>query len=146
MIDWYYHAPGEGRVGPLSADELRKRFHDGLLRHDTLVWHAGLREWQPLERLAAELGIAGIQPQPAMPPPMPTGTPPPLRMQAAPAAARGKYARTPLAHRRKTLSSGAIALLVGALIGIPGLMIAGSIVLPAYRDYARQAANAAPID
>ena len=46
MTDGYYHAPGQGRVGPLSADEMRARFRDRRITRDMLAWHDGLREWQ----------------------------------------------------------------------------------------------------
>jgi type IV pilus assembly protein PilA len=147
MIDWYYHAPGEGRVGPLSAETMRKRYQDRLLQRDTLVWHAGLREWQPLEQLASELGIERLHPQAGtstIPPPMPVSAPavPTSPIRAAP---RGKYARAPL-RQKKTLSGGAIALIIAALIAIPGVMIMGAQLLPAYQDYARNATRLGSVE
>ena len=138
MTDWYYHAPGEGRVGPLSAEDLRKHYQDRRIQRDTLVWHHGLREWQPLERFAPEIGIERLQQDSGMPPPMPSGA-----TVAAPApvprsAARGKYTRAPL-QPKKTLSSGAIVLIAIAVIAIPGAMIVGSVMLSSYKDYAQRA-------
>ena len=45
MTDWYYHDPAEGRVGPLSAEDLLNRFRERRIQRDTLVWHLDLREW-----------------------------------------------------------------------------------------------------
>lgn len=56
MIDWYYHDPDTGRVGPLSAAKLRKRFQERRIQRDTLLWHHDLRELQPLEGLARTVG------------------------------------------------------------------------------------------
>jgi type IV pilus assembly protein PilA len=149
MIDWYYHDPAQGRVGPFSAEDLRKRFRDRRIQRDTLVWHHGLREWQPLMQLAEELGLEQVKPdpsQPPLPPPVPGhAVPPPARPahDAPRAAARtptrgGKYSRTPL-REKKTLSSGAIAGLVAAALGIPGVLVLVCVMLPAYRDYAGRA-------
>lgn len=142
MIDWYYHDPGEGRVGPYSAEELRKRFRDRRIERDTLVWHAGLREWQPAQRMAEELGLDQVRPDASAPPPLPAGAA--IAAQAshpditARAAARGKYARQPLA-KKKTLPSGVIVAIVAVALGVPLLAIVGSVMLSSYQDYARRA-------
>ena len=137
MTDWYYHAPGEGRVGPLSAEDLRQHYQDRRIQRDTLVWHQGLREWQPLERFAAEIGIERMQQDAGLPPPMPSGAA--VAMPSMPRTTpRGKYARAPL-QPKKTLSSGAIVLIAIAVIAIPGVMILGSITLSSYKDYAQRA-------
>ncbi|QNP39638.1 GYF domain-containing protein [Lysobacter solisilvae (ex Woo and Kim 2020)] len=146
MIDWYYHAPGEGRVGPLSAETMRKRYQDRVIQRDTLVWHAGLREWQPLEQLASELGIERLHAHggaASVPPPMPMGAPS-SSAHHAPSTPRGKYARAPL-RQKKTLSSGAIALIVAA-VAIPGVMIIGALLLPAYQDYVRDATRLGAVE
>lgn len=143
MIDWYYHDPAQGRVGPFSADDLRKRFRDRRIQRDTLVWHHGLREWQPLLRMAEELGLEQVIPDASQPPPlpgaMPSPAPSPLPSMTPRAGARpvghGKYSRTPL-REKKTLSPGAIAGIVIAAIAIPGVLVMASVVLPAYSDYA----------
>jgi type IV pilus assembly protein PilA len=145
MIDWYYHAPGEGRVGPLSADGLRKRYQDRVIRPDTLVWHDGLPEWQPLQRVAAEIGLGRLRQDATFPPPLPNVA---AALPAAPparAVARGKYSRAPL-RRKKTLAPGAIALIVIAIIAIPGVMIMASVMLPNYKDYARRATRLGAIE
>ena len=75
MTDWYYHDPAEGRVGPLSAEDLLNRFRERRIQRDTLVWHLDLREWQPLERMAVEIGLDQIQPDATKPPPLPSSAP-----------------------------------------------------------------------
>src|SRR3546814_9669471 len=57
MTDWYYHDPAQGRVGPLSAEQVRARYVDRRIQRDTLAWHAGAREWQPLDRFSDELQL-----------------------------------------------------------------------------------------
>jgi uncharacterized RDD family membrane protein YckC len=57
MENWYYADAERQRQGPLSADELAQRFHQGRLRLDTLVWRDGMAEWQPLRDFTAELAL-----------------------------------------------------------------------------------------
>jgi uncharacterized RDD family membrane protein YckC len=57
MENWYYADADRQRQGPLSADELAQRFHQGRLRLDTLVWRDGLAEWQPLRDFTGELAL-----------------------------------------------------------------------------------------
>lgn len=143
MFDWYYHDPGAGRVGPFTADELRKRFHERRIRHDTLVWHHGLREWQPLQCMAEELGLDQLQPDASQPPPLAKASPPPIPVGTAASptirtVARGKYSRTPL-RSRKTLSAGAIAGIVIAVLAIPAMLVLAAVVVPSYKDYVLRA-------
>lgn len=139
MTDWYYHDPAEGRVGPFTAEELRKRYTDRRMHRDTLVWHAGMREWQPLERMAPEVGLEHMRVDASVPPPMPAaGAALPVSRATPAPGARGKYARAPL-KPKKTLSGGAIALIAVAAIAVPGTLILASIALPAYQDYVRGA-------
>lgn len=57
MENWYYADAERQRQGPLSAQELAQRFHQGRLRLDTLVWRDGMAEWQPLRDFTAELAL-----------------------------------------------------------------------------------------
>ena len=57
MSNWYYADAEQQRQGPLSAEELTQRFHQGRLRLDTLVWRDGLAEWQPLRDFTQELAL-----------------------------------------------------------------------------------------
>jgi type IV pilus assembly protein PilA len=150
MIDWYYHDPGEGRIGPLSAEELRKRFQDRRIQRDTLVWHHGLREWQPLERMAPDIGLETLRIDTSQPPPLPANAassmsmPPPASATSRPAS-RGKYSRAPL-REKKTLPSAAIVLIVAAALGIPALLVMGSVLMSGSRDYAQRATRMGSMD
>lgn len=151
MTDWYYHDPVEGRVGPLSAEDLLNRFRERRIQRDTLVWHLGLREWQPLERMAVEIGLDQIQPDATKPPPLPSSGPaaPVPSASTIPTTANrvvptGRYSRTPL-RPKKTLSTGTIVLILVAVLAIPTLLVLGSVTLSSYRDYAQRADNVGAI-
>lgn len=81
--DWHYADALRQQHGPLSAEQLRSRFERGELDRDSLVWRAGMPDWQPLQACAAELGIA-LATAPA--------TPPTLLTDATPADAEVVYA------------------------------------------------------
>lgn len=133
MTDWYYHAPGQGRVGPLTADEMRACYRERKIARDTLAWHDGLREWQPLERLIEELGLTGVQPDMSRPPP-----PPPMR----PAAATASHAARPNAPVEPPPSNRTgciIAVVVAGFIGLFLIGILAAVALPAYNDYVKRA-------
>jgi len=57
MSTWYYADAERQRQGPLTADELAQRFHQGRLRLDTLVWRDGMADWQPLRDFTDELAL-----------------------------------------------------------------------------------------
>lgn len=57
MSNWYYADAERQRQGPLTAEELTQRFHQGRLRLDTLVWRDGLADWQPLRAFTEELAL-----------------------------------------------------------------------------------------
>lgn len=57
MSNWYYADAERQRLGPLTAEELVQRFHQGRLRLDTLVWRDGLADWQPLRDFTEELAL-----------------------------------------------------------------------------------------
>lgn len=57
MSDWYFADADRQRQGPLSAEQLALRFHQGSIRLDTLVWREGLSEWQPLQAFREELAL-----------------------------------------------------------------------------------------
>lgn len=57
MSNWYYADAEHQRQGPLQAEEMGQRFHQGRLRLDTLVWREGLAEWQPLRHFTQELAL-----------------------------------------------------------------------------------------
>jgi len=135
MTDWYYHAPGQGRVGPLSADDMRRLYRERKIVRDTLAWHEGLREWQPLERLIEELGLTGVQPDLSKPPPPP---PPPQAATASHATRPTVPIEAPPSNRAGCI----IALVVGGIAAMVMLAILAAIALPAYQDYVRRAKEA----
>src|SRR3546814_1694597 len=104
MTDWYYHDPAQGRVGPLSAEQVRTRYVDRRIQRDTLAWHAGVREWQPLDRFSDELQLDTAAPDASQPPPLPPATPPPVS-SARPSAARRPYAAAPRGTRSEEHTS-----------------------------------------
>ena len=139
MTDWYYHDPSQGRVGPHTAQEIRARYRDRRLQRDTLVWHSGLREWQPLDRLSEELELAGVQPDASLPPPLP----PPLTSAAAYSTPRSAAsARRDTAPKRGLSGCAIVAIVLGAL-AIPVIGILAAIAVPAYQDYTVRAQTTA---
>lgn len=150
-MDWFYHAPGQGRVGPLSADELRARYRDRRLQRDTLVWRDGLPEWQPLERLMDELGLRDVVQDTRLPPPLPAVMP--IAMAPLGAAAAGPSAR-PGPSRPGARNAPApqrmhgclIALLVAAGLSVPMIAILAAIALPEYQKYTVRAKVAAALE
>lgn len=143
MSEWFCHEPGRGRVGPYSAEDMRRRFRERHIQHDTLVWREGLPEWQPLERVLDELDLLGVKPDASLPPPLPATMPSPLGSVAAgpgagpgafgPAGARVASVRTQ--PPRSGLSGCAIVAIVIAVLAVPMLAILAAIALPAYQDY-----------
>ncbi len=51
--EWFYVDAGRQQQGPVSGEDLRFRYARGELRADTLVWQAGMSEWQPLRQAMA---------------------------------------------------------------------------------------------
>lgn len=122
MHEWFYHEPGQGRLGPFAAEEMRRRYRERRLQRDTLVWRDDLREWQPLERVFDELDLFGVEQDARLPPPLPATMPASLGLGAAPAmgASRGVGA-APAATRpaaRSGLSGCTIAAIVLAIGGV----------------------------
>lgn len=126
MNQWYYADDARTRIGPLSPDELREHYRQRRLRRDSLVWCEGMAQWLPLERLAVELDIDSITPDPAQPPPLPAAG----VMDGAP------MQRAPV---RKGMSGCLIALIVCAVVAVPMIAILAAIAIPAYSDYVQRA-------
>lgn len=144
MTDWYYHDPVQGRVGPLSAEQLRNRYADRRIQRDTLAWHSGVREWQPLDRFSEELQLDSVTPDTSVPPPLP----PPPQMPAQPAMAYSHPSHAPRTSRPATppkrgLSGCAIAAIVLAVVAVPVVAILAAVAVPAYQDYTIRAKSTA---
>ncbi|MDQ3205711.1 MAG: GYF domain-containing protein [Pseudomonadota bacterium] len=138
MTDWYYHDPAQGRVGPLTAEQMRARYRDRRILRDTLAWHRDLPEWQPIERLVEDLELGGVQPDASQPPPMPAATPSHAHARQ-PGTSQAGSSRTASPARgtesRKGMSGCLIAVIVLAVLAIPVIGILAAIAIPAYQDY-----------
>jgi uncharacterized RDD family membrane protein YckC len=47
-MEWYYVDSGQ-RIGPVTENDLHSLYASGKIRHNTLVWKAGMPEWQTFE-------------------------------------------------------------------------------------------------
>jgi uncharacterized RDD family membrane protein YckC len=76
---WYYVNADRQRQGPVPAATIRELAAAGSVEARTLVWRQGMPQWQPLESVAGELGIAlaseASMPAPPSPPPAPAPAP-----------------------------------------------------------------------
>jgi len=66
-MDWFY-VENQSRVGPVSEAEFTRLVGVGTIRRETLVWRAGMKEWQPYGAL--------LPPTPPAPPASPEGAMP----------------------------------------------------------------------
>lgn len=134
LTDWFVHDAAEGRVGPLTTEDLRERYRQRRVQRDTLVWHAGMREWQPLDRVSDQVGIDDVVQDTSRPPPLP----PPMVASRPASAAPPAYGSAQAHHApppRKGMSGCAIVAIVLAVLAIPCFSIVAAIALPAYQDY-----------
>jgi uncharacterized membrane protein len=69
-MTWYY-AVGQQQQGPVTEDQLHALAKDGVVTSETLVWRAGLTNWQPYSTIAP----AAAAPQPPEVPGAPVATP-----------------------------------------------------------------------
>lgn len=147
MSEWYYHQQPQGRVGPLSAQQMRARFESGHLRWESLAWREGMAEWQPLTHVAGEIGLT----LPAAPPPLPPVRPSSSGREYAtrPSSSVSPRERdapaTPVPAPRRGLGGCAIAAIVLAVVAVPMAGILAAIALPAYQDYTIRAKVAAEL-
>jgi len=144
-VDQWFFAEGNSQQrGPLPADELIALYHSSRIALDTLVWRDGMAQWQPLETVAAEIGldiapavevVAEPVPGPAVPPALPAAPGVPV----TPVSPANPTAVPP---PRKGLSGCAIVGIVAAVIVVLVLIVGAvlaSFALPAYRDYVARA-------
>ncbi len=75
-MEWYYQQDNAAQ-GPVSEEVFRAKIADGTIRPDTLVWHDGMSEWQPLSAAAPSYAAGG--------------QPPPIPEVFAPAGARATF-------------------------------------------------------
>lgn len=53
MTHWFYASP-DGQRGPVDETELRRLVAAGDIGPETLVWHAGMADWEPLRDAAPD--------------------------------------------------------------------------------------------
>ncbi|MEN5204358.1 GYF domain-containing protein [Stenotrophomonas sp. TWI700] len=137
MDQWFFAEGNSQQRGPLPADELIALYRSSRIALDTLVWRDGMAQWQPLETVAAEIGLeiapvaemaAAPEPGPAVPPALP----------ATPAVPVTPVDPAVVPPPRKGLSGcaivGIIAAVIGVLVVIVGAVLA-AIALPVYQEY-----------
>ena len=130
MASWYFVKDGE-RTGPVERAELDARIAAGDVDGGTLVWRVGLSAWTRAS-LVGEL---------AVPPPLPSATPPPLPIE--PPVERFQPAPTPVAPRFAGFWVRLLAKFIDGLLlyGIALLVeraVVGTVfngVFPASRDW-----------
>lgn len=125
MSNWYYADAEQQRQGPLPAEELTRRFHQGRLRLDTLVWRDGLADWQPLRNFTQELALhqapteTYYTPVETRPPEAQSSAPAdPFATASASASGTASWSRpdSPYAPPRATLVSGNVAVHGGEVV------------------------------
>jgi len=140
-VDQWFFAEGNSQQrGPLPADELIALYRSSRIALDTLVWRDGMAHWQPLESVAAEIGldiapaaeaVEAITPDPAVPPALPAAP-------AAPITPAPSIDPTVVPPPRKGLSGCAIVGIIAAVFAVLVLIVGGVLAVlavPAYRDY-----------
>lgn len=87
MAEWYYIGH-YGQLGPLTREQVDELVQGGVIARDTYVWHTGLADWQPADRVP-ELQESFKAAEPFAPPPPPPGSsrPPAAAPPVAPMAA-----------------------------------------------------------
>ncbi len=127
-MEWYYQQDNAAQ-GPVSEEVFRAKIADGTIRPETLVWHDGMPEWQPLS--AAAPSYAG------------GGQPPPVPEVFVPAGARATFAELKTCARTGpkgnywTFLGGWIlwAILSGCVNLIPFLGIVAAIAFTCLQNY-----------
>ncbi len=98
VTQWFLGVDGQ-QHGPFEGPQLPDKVTAGLLTPDTLVWTAGMEQWQPAKEIAALAPVLSIAPPP-LPPSAPAAAP---AATAAPAQAEPTptpEAADPLAPRQ----------------------------------------------
>ncbi len=71
-VQWFLGVDGQQR-GPFPGPELPAKVSSGELTPDTLVWTAGMEQWQPAHEIAALAPVLSIAPPPLPPAAQDTG-------------------------------------------------------------------------
>jgi uncharacterized membrane protein YhaH (DUF805 family) len=88
----YYLDGARNQQGPVPADEVARLIRGGTIRRDTMLWYAGLPEWQPAGQVSdfAPLFGQAPPPRPSAPPPAFPAAPPMQRMAPNAGAYQGQ--------------------------------------------------------
>lgn len=86
-MNWYYTIDGRSQ-GPLTENGLKRLAREGTISGDTLVWHQGLEEWEPMSKLKPEIAEQAAKGAVAHPPEVKAASnpPPPQALPQAPGA------------------------------------------------------------
>lgn len=76
VVQWYLGVNGQ-QQGPFDGPDLPTKVSSGELTPDTLVWTAGMEQWQPAREIPALAPVLAIAP-----PPLPPAAPPPAQAPA----------------------------------------------------------------
>lgn len=60
-MNWFY-ALNNQQQGPITDEQLDQLIRGGVVRSDTLVWHEGMENWQPLDAARAAVPKAELPP------------------------------------------------------------------------------------
>jgi hypothetical protein len=53
-LNWYYSVEGKS-LGPVKEQELFRLASEGAVGSDTLIWHPGREEWEPVWKLMPQV-------------------------------------------------------------------------------------------
>ena len=112
-MTWYY-AVGNERQGPVDDATLDRLIATGTVTPDTLVWKAGMADWQPLSQARPRITPASapvVPPPPAAltPSPAPTPTPAPAPTDPSTQPRFGSPIAPRRPHRRRPVRPAAMA-------------------------------------
>lgn len=87
VTHWFLGVNGQ-QHGPFTGPELPAKVTEGLLTPNTLVWTAGMEQWQPAREIVALAPVLSIAPPPLPPtaPPAPAPAPTPAPETSTPTA------------------------------------------------------------
>lgn len=134
MSQWHYVDGNGRREGPIEDGALAALWRSGGVGLDTLVWREGESEWRPLQDYRDLLVL--LDAGRPLPPPLPPGAGRPQARATASA---------PGTAPRAGISGCLVALVVAAVLLVPGTAILAAIALPAYQDYTLRATIAAAV-
>ncbi|PJK09345.1 hypothetical protein CO614_06965 [Lysobacteraceae bacterium NML120232] len=145
--EWFYADAEHRQQGPVDHDSLLALYRQGQIKPETLVWKAGMENWQAFLQAVplpppdmAEVSFNSQTPTPGA---IDTVSPAPPAVPAAPAVPGQAAAAMPAPPKKNGCLIAAIVLAVLGVIAIPVMGILAAIALPAYQDYTLRAKVAA---